>query len=65
MEEKVKKTLEYIDARIKELDLRIYGDGTEEGDMFALISNPYDPEFVDSESERRALSYIREMLKGS
>lgn len=65
MEERVKKTLEYIEKRLSELNNIIYGDGTEEGDFAALINTPYNPEFVDYESERKALSYIQNMLKGS
>ena len=67
MDERVKKTLEYIDGRMKELDALIYG--TDDNDEYdGLIKSPcfsYDSDYIEAATEEISLYKIREMLKGS
>lgn len=59
----IEATLNYIDKRLAELNAELYGDGTEEGDAFALMNQLVTDSYaVEALTEERTLSTIRGML---
>lgn len=67
MEERTRteRTIDYIQERIRYIDLYLYGETDNDGEIFALDYPDMHPEKVQLETEGNTLRKILGMLKGA